>query len=85
MTRRKPKRRLRTLFWKIPVEQEVEEEIAFHLEMQTRRYIAEGMTPAEARETALQRFGDPESVREECHAIGHKLRVIIDLWSDLVQ
>jgi predicted permease len=75
MTRRKPKRRLRTLFWKIPVEQEVEEEIAFHLEMQTRRYIAEGMTPAEARETALQRFGDPESVREKCHAIGHKLEV----------
>lgn len=75
MTRRKPIRRLRTLFWKIPIEQEVEEEIAFHLEMQTRRFIAEGMTPAAAREAALQRFGDPESVREECHVIGHKLEV----------
>lgn len=75
MTKRRPARRLRALFWKIPIEQEVEEEIAFHLEMQTRRYIAEGMTPAAAREAALQRFGDPESVREECHTLGHKLEV----------
>ena len=75
MTRRKPIRRLRSLFWKIPVEQEVEEEIAFHLEMQTRRYISEGMTPAAAREAALERFGDPEIFREQCHAIGHKLEV----------
>jgi len=69
------RRLLRTLFWKIPVEQEVEEEVAFHLEMQTRRYIAEGMAPAAAREAALQRFGDPESVREECRAIGHRMEV----------
>ena len=73
MTRRQPIRSLRALFWKIPVEQEVDEEIAFHLEMQTRRYIAEGMTPAGAREAALRRFGDPDRARAECRAIGHKM------------
>ena len=76
MTRRKPiRRRLRTLFWKVPVRQEVDEEIAFHLEMQTRRYIAEGMEPAAAREAALQRFGNPESVRAECRALGSRMEV----------
>ncbi len=71
MTRRK--RRLRTLFWKIPVEQEVDEEIAHHLEMQTRRYVDAGMEPAAAREEALRRFGDPEKTRAECRAIGHRM------------
>jgi putative ABC transport system permease protein len=75
MTRRKPTRRLRTLFWKIPVEQEVDEEIAHHLEMQTRRYIDAGMEPAAARAEALRRFGDPEKARDECRVIGHRMEV----------
>jgi predicted permease len=73
MTRGPMRRLLRTLFWRIPVEQEVDEEIAFHLEMQTSRYIAEGMTPAEAREAALRRFGDPRNVCQECRAIGKRM------------
>ncbi len=75
MTSGKPRRRLRTLFWKVPVEQEVDEEIAFHLEMQARRYLAEGMPPDAAREAALRRFGDPTGVRVECRAIGKKMEV----------
>ena len=75
MARYKPIRRLRDLLWGIPVEQEVDEEIASHIEMQTRRYIAAGMEPAAAREEALRRFGDPERVRKECRAIGKEMEV----------
>lgn len=59
------KRRLRHLFWRVPVQTEVDEEIAAHIELQTRRYIKEGMSPEDAREKAVARFGDPAGVREQ--------------------
>src|SRR4051794_12898291 len=48
----------RTSLWNPPVEQEVDEELTFHLEMHTRDLIASGMDPAAAREAALRRLGD---------------------------
>ena len=47
-------------------DQEVDEELQFHLEQRTRDYIAAGMTPDAAREAAAQRFGDTKRVREVC-------------------
>ena len=47
-------------------DQEVDEELQFHLEQRTRDYIAAGMTPDAARKAAAQRFGDTERVREVC-------------------
>jgi len=44
----------RSWFWRPPVEQEVDEELAFHLEMHTRDLIASGMTPDAAREKARE-------------------------------
>ena len=47
--------RCASLFWPVPVEPEVDEELAAHLELQTRRYVGAGMTPtrrARARSTA---------------------------------
>ena len=52
------KRSLRSWLWGVPLEQEVDEEIAFHLEMRTRELIAGGMDPKIAREMALARAGD---------------------------
>ena len=63
------KRRLRHLFWPVPVETEVDEELEAHLELQTARYIREGMPPEEARVRALARFGDRGVVRNECRDI----------------
>src|SRR5918995_7457507 len=47
-------------------DQEVAEELQFHLEQRNRDYIAAGMTHDAAREAAAQRFGDTARVREVC-------------------
>jgi putative ABC transport system permease protein len=62
--------RLRSTLGRIPVRQEVDEELAFHLEMRTREYVEAGMEPAAARRAALRRFGDMEAVRRACRRIG---------------
>ncbi|HEY4562672.1 MAG TPA: permease prefix domain 1-containing protein, partial [Thermoanaerobaculia bacterium] len=55
------------------VEQDVDDEIAFHLEMRTRELIEEdGLEPAAAREEALRRFGQMEEVRRRCREIGRQ-------------
>lgn len=47
---------------------EVEEEIAFHLEMRTRQYITEGLAPDAARQRALVEFGNRSSAEAACRA-----------------
>jgi len=47
----------------------IDDEIAFHVEMQTQRYVAAGLDPAAARERAIQRLGDIERTRQLCHRI----------------
>jgi predicted permease len=62
-------RRLRHFAWHVPIEREVAEELAAHLELQTRRYMETGMSEADARAAAQRRFGDYEQIYEDCHAI----------------
>lgn len=45
---------------------EVDSELAFHIEQRIRANIAAGMAPDAARHAAMQRFGDMAHVREEC-------------------
>ena len=59
-------------FWGPNVEQDVDDELRFHLESRVRDYIAEGLPPARAREEAMRRFGDVPRVRDECRRIGHQ-------------
>jgi putative ABC transport system permease protein len=66
------KRSLRSWLWRVPVDQEVDEELAFHLEMRTRELIAGGMDPQEAREAAEARLGDVARLRRTCVDLGHK-------------
>jgi putative ABC transport system permease protein len=68
MTRKPP----RSWFWAPPVEQEVDEELAFHLEMHARDLVAGGMTPEAAREKSLARFGDLYRLRRTCVSLGKK-------------
>ncbi len=49
------RQRLRSLLWRVPIEQEVREELAHHLELRTRELVARGMDPAAAREEARRR------------------------------
>src|SRR5271156_4905688 len=58
--------RLRSLFRKRAVEGELSDEMRFHLERQMEENIAAGMTPQEARRSAMREFGGVEQVKEEC-------------------
>ena len=57
--------RLRVLIRREEVERELEEEFAFHLEMETRNNLRAGMTPEAARRQAVLTFGGRERFREE--------------------
>jgi putative ABC transport system permease protein len=56
--------RLRSLIGRDGVESGLSEEIRFHIEQQTEKYIRGGMDPAEARRQALIRFGGVERIKE---------------------
>ena len=63
-------RQLRSLLWKASVAEEVDAELAFHVEMRTREYIARGLDPELARAKAIGRFGDIQRVNNTCRRIG---------------
>jgi predicted permease len=65
------------------IERDVNAEIAFHLEMRTRKLIAAGWDPAAAREKAVAQFGDLPAMRDECLAIDYD-RERAMRWSDLL-
>jgi len=44
---------------------DIEREVAFHLQRETEERVAAGMTPAEARRTALRDFGGVDRTTEE--------------------
>ena len=56
--------------WKPPVGDEVDDELAFHLEMRARELFERGMTTADARREAERRMGDVERVRAACRTLG---------------
>src|SRR5262245_15526312 len=66
MTLNDLKLRARALLRPNRVEQELEEELAFHIEREARKLIDEGMAPAEARERAQARFGSTALAADRC-------------------
>ena len=54
------------------IDEEVDAELEFHLEMRVRELMSGGMTQSQARRAALERFGDFPRARRECRAIGHQ-------------
>src|SRR5215471_1555954 len=58
--------RLRSLFERRLVDQELRDELRFHVENQIEKKVAEGMTPEEARYAALRELGGVEQIKEEC-------------------
>ena len=47
-----------------PVKDAIDAELEFHIEMQTRRYVADGMEPSAARARAERRLGDAHRARD---------------------
>jgi putative ABC transport system permease protein len=66
------KRSLRSWLWRVGPAQEIDEEIALHVEMRTREFIARGLDRTAARELAIQRMGDVASVKKACVDLGRK-------------
>jgi predicted permease len=58
--------RARAGFRKGDLEARMDEEMRFHLDMQTRENIEVGMSSAEARRAAIRSFGGVEQVKETC-------------------
>ncbi|MEO9251365.1 MAG: ABC transporter permease, partial [Gemmatimonadaceae bacterium] len=59
-------------FWRADVEDDVDEELRFHLEMRERDYVATGLSSNDAHVETARRFGNVESVRDVCYQIGHQ-------------
>ncbi|MBO0857954.1 MAG: ABC transporter permease [Chloracidobacterium sp.] len=72
---------LRALFFKSILEQELDEEVRFHLGREVEENIARGMTPEEARLAALRSFGSVERVKEESRDV-RGVRLLEELWLD---
>ena len=66
------KHSLRSWLWRVPIEQEVDEEIAFHIEMRTRELVARGMDSKSARDLAISRLGDLTDLKRTCADLGRK-------------
>ncbi len=61
--------RLRTLFQKKHVEQELDEEVQFHLDQKMEELVARGMPVSEARAVAMKSLGGVERQMERCRDV----------------
>ena len=61
-------RRWRALTHKAELDQELDEEMRFHLERDIQQNIENGMTPEDARYAALRAFGGVDQSKEECRS-----------------
>ena len=63
-------------------EENLNDELRFHLEKQTALYVSAGMSAEDARRKALLEFGGLESVKEDCRE--HRRTFwLATLWTDL--
>ena len=56
------------------------EELAFHLEREAQKHIANGVSPAEARARAVARFGSVTVAADECRDA--RGTALVDNWCE---
>lgn len=66
------KRSLRSWLWRVPLDQEVDEELALHVELRTRELVERGLDPKTARDIVLSRIGDVGQLKRTCVDLGRK-------------
>src|SRR5687768_8725268 len=59
---------LRALVWRRKADRDLDDELRFHVEMETEQNLRRGMPPAEARRAALLSFGGVQRYREQYRA-----------------
>jgi putative ABC transport system permease protein len=71
--------RIRTFVGAPALERELDDELRFHVDMQTETYIRSGMTPARARRRALTEFGGVDRMTEACRdtRTGSRLHTVL--------
>jgi predicted permease len=74
--------RLRSLLHRRRVEQDLDDELQYHLDRQIEDSVARGMTPAQARREALRAMGGLTQRKEECRDTRH-VSHIQDFLQDL--
>jgi putative ABC transport system permease protein len=74
--------RLRALFRRDVVIEEIDEEMRLHVEMETQNNIERGMSPEEARAAALRGFGNPGRMKDLAYEIRGG-RIMDRFWQDL--
>jgi putative ABC transport system permease protein len=74
--------RLRALFRREKVEDELDDELRFHVEQETEKYVTMGMTREEAARRVRLDFGGMEQVKEACRE-ARGLYALEALWFDV--
>jgi predicted permease len=74
--------RLRSIFHKNRAELDLSEELQFHLQNQIDEYVAQKMSPKEARHAALRSLGGIEQAKEECRD-ARKVNLIENFLQDV--
>jgi predicted permease len=83
--------RLRSLFRRRRADQDLNEELQYHLEQKIEEYIAQGLAPTEARQAALRAMDGLAQRQEECrdvrrvNAVENTLRDIRYSWRVLLK
>ncbi len=72
----------RSLVWRGRVEQEIDEELRFHLAEQIAENVAAGMSAEEARYAARRTIGGAEQIKEECRDM-RRINWIVSIAQDL--
>ncbi len=62
--------------------QELSEELQLHLRLLEEEYVAQGLTPAEARDRARREFGNPTLLQEDSHDL-FSFRAVENLAQDV--
>jgi putative ABC transport system permease protein len=66
---------VRSLFFGSRVERDLDDELRFHLQTVTDRYLANGLSPADARAAALRDLGGLEQRKDDCRDVRRTARL----------
>jgi putative ABC transport system permease protein len=74
--------RIRSLFKRSAADNDLDEELQFHLDQKTREFIAKGLDEKDARHAALREFRGVEQSKEKCRD-ARKVNLLLDFARDL--
>lgn len=74
--------RVRALFRRNRIDDELDAELRFHIERQTERHVESGLSPEDAARQARMAFGGVEAVKEQCRD-ARGVAPVEALWQDI--